>query len=156
MKNFYFVLFFILVAIIGVTLMLYVDLILEIDSLQSQIDSLQSQTDSLQSQTDSLPSQIETQPTSKQDVTGGQLFSVDLTSCDLNGTIVLKGTITNNDSIYHSPVMMLYLTDSNNKTIGTIEHIEYDIAPGQTIFIDHPIGTLPDVAGCGMYMKSVD
>ena len=120
--------------------------------LKLQVASLQSK---LETQSSSAPESVETHPASEVEE-HIPMFTFELISCIVDEFDVrtVKGTITNIDSEYHSPEVMVYLSDSNKEVLTFVQQLSTGIAPGQKIIIERGVPNHPDAVGCGFKIVS--
>jgi len=108
------------------------------------------QQESIQSKT----TQQEPKPTSKLPILDSEIIT-----CQENenaNLVEIKGSITNNDSEQHSPEFIIYTRDSNDNILTFVEHIEFDVAPGQTVYFSRLVDSHPSLVGCGLKLDRLN
>jgi len=72
---------------------------------------------------------------------------------DKYGYLNVKGQITNNDSISHSPQMIIYASDINGNMLTFVEHIEMNVRAGQTVYFDRSLDDSSSIDNCGVKIE---
>lgn len=85
-------------------------------------------------------------------------FKIDIISCseEGGGFITVKASLTNIDNRNHSPDMIIYASDSNNKIVTFEKHIERDVAPRQTVYIDRMMKSDQPITQCGIKIEKAN
>jgi len=123
---------------------------LQVAALQSKLET-QSSSAPESVKTPPAPESVKTPPASEVEEIG-PIFTFELISCivgEFDFTTV-KGTIKNIDNEYHSPELMIYLSDSNKEVLTFVKQFSTGIAPGQKVIIERGVPSHPDAAGCGI------
>lgn len=75
---------------------------------------------------------------------------------DKYGYLNVKGQITNNDSVSHSPQMIIYAVDINGNMLTFIEHIEMNVSAGQTVYFDRSLDDSSSIDSCGVKIEQLN